>query len=325
MEQSGQGLLFSQQECRASLQVVPGSSEARKMTAGSGRKLSVLLPKQSLAGACLKILLESSTWASTEYLLTWKPSGTRRGFAMFRLVPSTPPNSGIGCGSWLTPRKTMIFETQEAFRGRMNRHRANDRKDGFPNLAAQMEAATWRTPQRHNAEQGPKSLGFMEHCLKTGQSQITLTDQVKTTWPTPTKRDDKGQTQNPEKMDYVPNIVMATWPIVRSHGNSSWAGATSQKNEIDWIQKSGYHSNIEEALAMATWPTVCKGDRTTPREKLRQSRIDTNRTGGYISEVCGTLTSGHLARTEKFVERLTTLSAWLMGYPEKYLRHWGTP
>ena len=46
----------------------------------------------------------------------------------------------------------------------------------------------WRTPQVHNALQGPKSKEFYEHCLRTGQSYITLTDQVRHTpamWPTP--------------------------------------------------------------------------------------------------------------------------------------------
>lgn len=39
--------------------------------------------------------------------------------------------------------------------------------------------AYWRTPQSHNGAQGPKSKIFYEECLKTGQSAITLVDQVK--------------------------------------------------------------------------------------------------------------------------------------------------
>lgn len=39
--------------------------------------------------------------------------------------------------------------------------------------------AYWRTPQSHNGAQGPKSKMFYEECLKTGQSAITLVDQVK--------------------------------------------------------------------------------------------------------------------------------------------------
>lgn len=51
--------------------------------------------------------------------------------------------------------------------------------------------AYWRTPQSHNGTQGPKSKMFYEKCLKTGQSAITLVDQVKN-WPTPAARDSKG-------------------------------------------------------------------------------------------------------------------------------------
>lgn len=51
--------------------------------------------------------------------------------------------------------------------------------------------AYWRTPQSHNGAQGPKSKMFYEKCLKTGQSAITLVDQVKN-WSTPAARDSKG-------------------------------------------------------------------------------------------------------------------------------------
>jgi hypothetical protein len=52
---------------------------------------------------------------------------------------------------------------------------------------------SWRTPQAHNANQGPKSKEFYERCLKTNESMITLTDQVRHNpgkmWPTPIARD----------------------------------------------------------------------------------------------------------------------------------------
>ena len=52
---------------------------------------------------------------------------------------------------------------------------------------------SWRTPQAHNAMQGPKSKEFYEECRKTGKSMVTLTDQVKhETWPTPTAITDSG-------------------------------------------------------------------------------------------------------------------------------------
>jgi len=44
---------------------------------------------------------------------------------------------------------------------------------------------------------------------------------------------------------------------------------------------------------------------------------------GYLA-VSGMPRSSCLARTEKFVVRLTTLSAWLMGYTAAYCQHWET-
>lgn len=198
-----------QQAFPASQPAGPGSNEARKMTAGSGRRLSGCLAKSDPLGLFSRILLESETWASPEFYLTWKLKATKCGCSVFQLAPSVPRTGGSDTG---------LFAAA---------------------------------------------------------------------WPTTTKRDHKGQTQHPERMDYVPNIVKATWP-------------TPASQEV-----------------------------TSPRTHLRPSREETGRTGGYISEVIGfagtgPATSGCLALTESFVVRLTTLSAWLMGYTGAYLAHWAT-
>lgn len=154
----------------ASLPLEPVSSAERRMTAGSGRKLSEFWPLSGPLGSASRILLESETWASPEFSLKWRPSATKCGCLVFRLVPSVRRIGGSDTGLWGTA------------------------------------------------------------------------------WPMPASRDEKGQTQNPERPDYVPNIVKRTGPT----------------------------------------------------------------------------SSGCLARTEKFVERLATLSAWLMGYTAAYLALWVT-
>ncbi len=68
-----------------------------------------------------------------------------------------------------------------------DRRSPKSKQQGLSNQAK----AYWRTPQSHNGAQGPKSKMFYEKCLKTGQSAITLVDQVKN-WPTPAARDSKG-------------------------------------------------------------------------------------------------------------------------------------
>ncbi len=127
------------EESLASLQVSPGSSEARKMTAGSGAKLSGLFKNSGPAGWCLRILLESSAWSSTIVHLKWTTRRIRRqtseiwvqrptkllseqgedywmrlwsrsrvkitkyGLTYIQLVPSTPRTGGIESSLWRTP------------------------------------------------------------------------------------------------------------------------------------------------------------------------------------------------------------------------------
>jgi len=105
LKPAGQLTLFAAASLdSASLLVLPGSEEAKKMTATSGRKCSVLLRNCGPAGFLVKMLLESSVWHSTICYLTWKVSATKRGRLLFRLVPSAPHTGGTGCGLWPTPR-----------------------------------------------------------------------------------------------------------------------------------------------------------------------------------------------------------------------------
>ena len=127
---------------RASLRVEPGNKEAERMVVGSGQKLCALLTKPGPLGSCLKTLLESETWGSTEYCLKWKLSVTKSGLSIFRLVPLTRRNSGTGCGLWGTPRKT---------RGG---YCTNMNNPGNPILILEGQVkATWPTPQNRDGDQ----------------------------------------------------------------------------------------------------------------------------------------------------------------------------
>lgn len=92
---------YLQEDFLVSHSVSAGSIGARKMTATSGRKCSVLLKKQDPLGWLLKMLLESSQWHSTRCFLNWQACGTPAGFAYFQLVPSTPRTDGTEFGSLL--------------------------------------------------------------------------------------------------------------------------------------------------------------------------------------------------------------------------------
>ncbi len=61
----------------ASLTVLPGSEEARKMTATSGRKCLGSSKNLDPLGLLVKTLLTSQTWSSTARYLTWKVRVTK--------------------------------------------------------------------------------------------------------------------------------------------------------------------------------------------------------------------------------------------------------
>jgi hypothetical protein len=72
----------------------------------------------------------------------------------------------------------------------------------LPRLApttTEIGSGYWRTPASANGNQGPKSKEFYDHCRKTGQSTVTLVDEVRHTprhWPTPAASDYKGAPKN---------------------------------------------------------------------------------------------------------------------------------
>lgn len=81
--------------------------------------------------------------------------------------------------------------------------------------------AYWRTPQSHNGAQGPKSKMFYEKCLKTGQSAITLVDQVKN-WQTPAARE--GQL-NADWVELLMGLPIGWTDIdVANEDIESWTG-----------------------------------------------------------------------------------------------------
>ena len=86
--------------------------------------------------------------------------------------------------------------------------------------------AYWRTPQSHNGAQGPKSKMFYEKCLKTGQSAITLVDQVKN-WPTPAARDSKGS--NSAKH-------LSTGHHINQSANKVKLNKTEGQLNADWVE-----------------------------------------------------------------------------------------
>ena len=146
---------------------------------------------------------------------------------------------------------------------------------------------SWLTVSVEDAKREGSAEAWKEYTENGRTTCARLRNQVASAWPTPASRDEKGQTQNPERMDYVPNIVKASWPT----------------------------PNAAEAT---------RGPESRER-CLKEHRMD--KVGSYMNlaiedVTSGKIPSGSLARTEKFVVRLMILSSWLMGYPWSYLKYW---
>lgn len=94
--------LFAE-DTRANRSLLPGSEEARKMTAISGRNIYDSYKRFVPNGSLPKMLLATSTWASTKCFLTWRVRATNGGRLLFRLAVLMPRIEETGCGLWATP------------------------------------------------------------------------------------------------------------------------------------------------------------------------------------------------------------------------------
>jgi hypothetical protein len=141
--------LYSVQACRASRHPLPGSDEARAMTVGSGRQLSMLLEECSPLGAFSKILLESLHWTnSEEYCYVWGIWDTKFACSAFQLTALGQSTGDSGFLLWRTPD-------------------AND---------------SWRPPLMDLENMTHKDTRWPLHCLSTQAAHPRL-------WPTPTVQD----------------------------------------------------------------------------------------------------------------------------------------
>lgn len=90
-------------DTHASPSPLPGSAEARKMTAISGRSLVGSWLNSGPLGSLERTLLGTSAWGSTTCFLTWRDKVTPAGRLLFQLAPSASSTDEIDAGLWPTP------------------------------------------------------------------------------------------------------------------------------------------------------------------------------------------------------------------------------
>ncbi len=101
---SSEQLTLFAEDSPASRTVLPGSDEARRMTATSGRNIAALLNLRGPVGLLVKTCLASHIPCSTRSYLTWKIYTTKSLRLIFRLSHSTRGISGDDCSLWPTTK-----------------------------------------------------------------------------------------------------------------------------------------------------------------------------------------------------------------------------
>ena len=210
------------EDTRASLSARPGSAEARKMTATSGRQCLRLSDHVGPLGCLLKTLLDTSAWASTKCFLTWKAKTTPANRLLFRLVPKMPRTDEIGSGLWPTPRVSDteggLVKNVEMENGSFSRKNKDGTRWGVKlKDAVHHVEKMWPTPTAMDATgRGQRSFN------KGNWSTQSLEYQIKI-WPTPTSRDWKGRQANEYKRQRgeKTSFVMNSLPGVAGEGQGS--------------------------------------------------------------------------------------------------------
>jgi len=199
--------------------VVPGSDEARKMTASSGRQWLPLLQAQGPLGSLAKMLLESSRWNSTVVFLAWRGSATPCGRSLFQLVPSEPSTDEAGYGLWRTPGAT------DGEGGVMEMRPGTTGKYKLRDHVQPINAKMWPTPCERDHHPNGMAIG----------SKVDLGNQVKM-FPTPKERDWKGQTQRGihAQQDALPNMDKGDGKPIGGSLNPRWV-CWLMGYPLDWL------------------------------------------------------------------------------------------
>lgn len=331
------------------------------MTAGSGARLCGVLRKSGPYGRFLKTLLGSKTWASPEFYLRWTAKGIPSEFlATYTLQRNE--ESSTDC--WARSHRSVTkWGRYSVFLLQPVEHRTGGLDTG-------LFADVWQTVTQNDMKSASTTAAERWADGTATTSEMRFSNQVKATWPTVTQALAEKSVRTAEgarrecETNAGPDLgaALQTWSTPR---HSERVANFTQEAVLNRIEKTGYHSNLEEYLAQAmiasatkaVWSTMTKVTGEHPgRIKIKDGQQSclsaeingamamasawptpdaseagkTSRSADRKDEALiggltrGPMPSGCLARTEKFVERLATLSAWLMGYTAAYLRHWET-
>jgi hypothetical protein len=279
-------------------------------------------------------LLAQDEPSSTPYWRKFERTVTRSSLLLFRLAPWTARNSESASGlsdSWPTPTSdadrnrtvpyaqggtplNMLVNLWPSPQARDEKGQTQnaDRPDAVPNLVR----GTWAAPTATDQTRSTPETDDDKRARGANPGK-SLIDQIATaTWPTPQAHQGPNKGENrgalhggirPRITPQNPGELIKAWPTPRNN--------TGEDESTRHLSVGG---------AIRSWPTPNASDGSggasdpTSRKMSEAGVKHSTQLPDYI----GSPTSGPLAAMTSFVERLTNLSMWLMGYTAQYLRHW---
>ena len=235
----------------ASHSAMPGSEQARQMTAISGRKCIELLQISGRDGSLPKMLLGTSTWASTTCYLTWKPRTTPGGRLLFQLAPSMPSTAEIESGLLPTPRAMEIRNSDSHLAERTQPHRKGPggltsfvqwEEQGRPVMPSPRKMMPTPTAQDHIERKSTSSEKLnpltgksvtLDRFVKFWPDEETQMSGVPRLWPTPSANDnrDRGNLSTPavQRRKEKGKQIMLSMSVSHNSGqlNPTW---------VEWLQ-----------------------------------------------------------------------------------------
>ena len=204
MSSSMEPLTLFAEGSRASPSASPESEKGSTTLGTSGRHLLTLLDRSGLHTPFSRMcrgLLQTETWHSTLFSLTWKHSATQQGRWLFRLAPSTRSTFASASGSWPTATSQMAKHGAPTDWERENRP-----------AHADVQAATRQIPT-------PTADSVSDRTKRYAQGGMPLTAYVhQEPFPTPTRAD--GERESNTYMRGNPTLagVARSWPTPRHEG-----------------------------------------------------------------------------------------------------------
>jgi hypothetical protein len=152
---------------------------------------------------------------------------------------------------------------------------------------------------------------------RTGESDIGLSA---TGWETPQASHVQGRGTVKRRSD---GSLLLAGQVETAIWQTPAVGQFSKRRQVGQAERAEL---LLPGQVKATWPTpnASDGSGGPQHPDKRKAGNHSVQLPDYVPTP-GPIPSGCLARMGSFVERLLVISAWLMGYPANYLRHWEKP